>query len=244
MNTSPPSAKALSLHVPEPIVRPGDEPDFSALKVPDAGSARRPPEDVNPSDIKDLARTLVRVLDAEGNAVGEWANDTDVTTCLAGLRAMMQVRAFDERMVIAQRQGKTSFYIQCTGEEAVAVGQRLALSPGDMCFPTYRQQGLLITVGYPMLDMVCQIFSNSRDKLHGRQLPIMYSSKEYGFFSISGNLGTQFVQAVGWAMASAIDGNDRIASGWIGEGSTAESDFHSGLAVSYTHLTLPTNREV
>src|SRR4029450_6258192 len=49
------------------------------------------------------------------------------------------------------------------------------------------------------------------------------------FFSISGNLGTQFIQAVGWAMASAIKGDKRIASGWIGDGSTAEGDFHYAL---------------
>ena len=51
----------------------------------------------------------------------------------------------------------------------------------------------------------------------------MYSSKEHGFFSISGNLATQYIQAVGWAMASAIKGDTRIAAGWIGDGSTAES---------------------
>ena len=229
MNSSVTPSDALSLHVPEPLVRPGDEPDFSALKLPDAGAVRRPSEDIKSTEIKDLARTLIRVLDSEARAVGDWSGDTDTATCLTGLQEMMRVRAFDERMVIAQRQGKTSFYIQCTGEEAIGVGHRLALSPGDMCFPTYRQQGLLTTAGYPLLDMACQVFSNSRDSLQGRQLPVMYSSKEYGFFSISGNLGTQFVQAVGWAMASAIDGNNRIASGWIGEGSTAESDFHSGL---------------
>lgn len=229
MNSTVKPAKALSLHVPEPLVRPGDEPDFSGLTLPAAGSVSRPPEDVNPSKIKHLARTLIRVLDEDAQAVGDWVGELDAASCINGLQAMMRVRAFDERMVIAQRQGKTSFYVQCTGEEAIGVGQRLALSPGDMCFPTYRQQGLLITAGYPLVDMACQVFSNSRDSLRGRQLPVMYSSKEYGFFSISGNLGTQFVQAVGWAMASAIEGNDRIASGWIGEGSTAESDFHSGL---------------
>ena len=45
----------------------------------------------------------------------------------------------------------------------------------------------------------------------------MYSSKEAGFFSISGNLATQFIQAVGWGMASAIKGDTRIASAWIGD---------------------------
>jgi 2-oxoisovalerate dehydrogenase E1 component alpha subunit len=55
----------------------------------------------------------------------------------------------------------------------------------------------------------------------------MYASNAHGFFTISGNLATQFPQAVGWAMASAIKGDSRIASGYIGDGSTAEGDFHA-----------------
>jgi 2-oxoisovalerate dehydrogenase E1 component alpha subunit len=132
-------------------------------------------------------------------------------------------------MLIAQRQKKMSFYMQSLGEEAISAGEALALDPGDMCFPTYRQQGILIARGYRLVDMMCQLFSNERDPIKGRQLPVMYSSKQYGFFSISGNLGTQFIQAVGWAMASAIKGDTRIASAWIGDGSTAEADFHSAL---------------
>ncbi len=63
----------------------------------------------------------------------------------------------------------------------------------------------------------------------------MYSSKEHGFFTISGNLATQYVQAVGWAMASAIKNDSRIAAAWIGDGSTAESDFHSALVFASTY---------
>jgi 2-oxoisovalerate dehydrogenase E1 component alpha subunit len=92
-----------------------------------------------------------------------------------------------------------------------------------MCFPTYRQQSLLMAREYPMVEMVCQLLSNERDPLKGRQLPVMYSVKKDGFFTISGNLATQIPQAVGWAMASAIKGDTRIASGWIGDGATAEA---------------------
>jgi len=138
-------------------------------------------------------------------------------------------------MLIAQRQGKTSFYMQHLGEEAISCGFRKALSPGDMNFPTYRQAGLLIASGYSMVDMMCQVYSNSRDPLKGRQLPVMYSSKEHGFFTISGNLATQYVQAVGWAMASAIRNDSKIAAAWIGDGSTAESDFHAALVYASTY---------
>ncbi|MEK1867682.1 MAG: thiamine pyrophosphate-dependent dehydrogenase E1 component subunit alpha, partial [Ensifer adhaerens] len=147
----------------------------------------------------------------------------------------MTLRAFDARMVMAQRQGKTSFYMQHLGEEAVSCAFRKALVKGDMNFPTYRQAGLLIADGYPMVEMMNQIFSNESDPLRGRQLPIMYSSKEHGFFTISGNLATQYVQAVGWAMASAIKRDTKIAAAWIGDGSTAESDFHSALVFASTY---------
>jgi 2-oxoisovalerate dehydrogenase E1 component alpha subunit len=57
----------------------------------------------------------------------------------------------------------------------------------------------------------------------------MYHSKAGNIFSISGNLATQFPQAVGWAMAAAIKGEDDLAATWIGEGSSAEADFHHAL---------------
>ena len=148
---------------------------------------------------------------------------------------MMELRAFDARMLMAQRQGKTSFYMQHLGEEAVSCAFRRALDAGDMNFPTYRQAGLLIAGGYPIVEMMDQIYSNERDPLHGRQLPVMYSSREYGFFSISGNLATQYIQAVGWAMASAIKSDTKIASAWIGDGATAEADFHTALTFAHVY---------
>ncbi|AWB20229.1 3-methyl-2-oxobutanoate dehydrogenase (2-methylpropanoyl-transferring) subunit alpha [Methylobacterium currus] len=235
----PPDASSphapLSLHVPEPAVRPGGNPSFSDLDIPEAGAVRRPEVDVAAADIRDLAYTLIRVLDSEGKAVGPWAGSLTDEELLAGLRDMMKLRAFDARMLMAQRQGKTSFYMQHLGEEAVSTAFRRALEPGDMNFPTYRQAGLLIAGGYPLVDMMCQIYSNENDPLHGRQLPVMYSAKEHGFFSISGNLATQTIQAVGWAMASAIKNDSKIAAAWIGDGSTAESDFHAALVFASTY---------
>lgn len=227
--------KPLSLHVPEPEFRPGDEPDFSNVPIPKAGSVRRPPIDVEPEDIHDLAYSIIRVLNREGEAVGPWADMLTDDQLKQGLEDMLRVRAFDARMLMAQRQGKTSFYMQALGEEAIACAFAKAIRPGDMNFPTYRQQGLLLSTDYSMVEMMNQIYSNAADPLQGRQLPIMYTSKEHGFFTISGNLATQFMQGVGWAMASAIKGDTKIATSWIGDGSTAESDFHSALVFASTY---------
>ncbi|MEM1199225.1 MAG: 3-methyl-2-oxobutanoate dehydrogenase (2-methylpropanoyl-transferring) subunit alpha [Pseudomonadota bacterium] len=225
----------LMLNVPEPGCRPGDTPDFSDFEIPRAGAVGRPPVDVDPDNIRDLAFSIIRVLNKEGKAVGDWADTLSVDELREGLRHMLTLRTFDARMLNAQRQGKTSFYMQHLGEEAVSCAFSRAMEPGDMNFPTYRQAGLLIARDYPMLTMMNQIYSNAEDPLRGRQLPICYSSKSNGFFSISGNLGTQFVQSVGWAMASAISGDTRISAGWIGDGSTAESDFHAAMVFASTY---------
>jgi 2-oxoisovalerate dehydrogenase E1 component alpha subunit len=227
---------ALRLHVPEPSGRPGCATDFSYLQLSGAGTVRKPPVDTSHFETADLAYALIRVLDQDGQAVGPWVPDIDSTQLRKGLRAMMKTRIFDVRMTIAQRQRKTSFYMQCFGEEAIAVAHAAALRKGDMCFPTYRQQGLLLSRDdVSMVELICQLMSNEADPMKGRQLPVFYSYKRAGFFSISGNLATQYPQAVGWAMASAIKGDTRIASAWIGDGATAESDFHTALTFAHVY---------
>ncbi len=225
----------LKLHVPEPGCRPGDEPDFSDFEIPKAGETRKPDLKDDADTMRDMAFSIVRVLTKDGEAVGPWLADLSPDKLKSGLIDMMKMRAFDSRMLAAQRMGKTSFYIQCLGEEAVACAAQTVLQQGDMNFPTYRQSGLLIASGYPMQTMMNQIYSNAADPNKGRQLPTMYSSKEYGFFSISGNLGTQFIQAVGWAMASAISGDTKIATAWIGDGATSVGDFHAAMVFASTY---------
>ncbi len=219
----------LRLHVPEPKYRPGDDVDFSDIVVPDVDAIPMPDERAHPSAIQSLAFGMVRVLGDNHHATGSWNPNLDGDSLRLMLRNMMLLRAFDDRMFRAQRQGKTSFYMKSTGEEATSIAATMALDAEDMCFPSYRQQGILITREYSLVKMINQIYSNSADHLKGRQLPIMYSAPEACFFSVSGNLTTQYPQAVGWAMASAIKGDSRIAAVWCGEGSTAEGDFHSAM---------------
>lgn len=229
-HTPPKSAYApLKLHVPEPKGRPGDTPDFSHIDIGEAGQVPKPSIDLSSKEARPYADNLIRVLDMDGKAHGPWAEGITPEELLAGLKSIIRVRAFDARMMKAQRQGKTSFFVQCLGEEALAVGQQMALMKGDMHFPSYRQVGILLAQDYPVKMLINQIYSNEEDPLQGRQLPILYSSKEHGFFTLSGNLTTQWPQAVGWAMASAIKGDTKIATSWIGDGASAEGDWHAGM---------------
>jgi 2-oxoisovalerate dehydrogenase E1 component alpha subunit len=217
------------LHLPKAPARPGEAPDFSYVELSPAGAVRRPDINARARDMMALSVELVRVLDDAGDAVGPWHPHLDPSDLQVGLRHMLLTRIYDDRMQRMQRAGKISFYIRSLGEEAVSVAQCMALRPADMLFPSYRNQGLYITRGIALVDLMCQLLSNTRDMCKGRQLPVMYHSAARRIFSISGNLATQFPQAVGWAMAAAIKGEDHLAAGWIGEGSSAEADFHHAL---------------
>jgi 2-oxoisovalerate dehydrogenase E1 component alpha subunit len=217
------------LHLPRVPARPGEAPDFSYVQLSPAGAVPRPEVNARARDMGSLSVELVRVLDDSGDAVGPWNPHLEASDLQVGLRHMLLTRLYDDRMQRMQRAGKISFYIRSLGEEAVGVAQAMALRPSDMLFPAYRQQGAQIVRGISLVDMMSQLLSNTRDMCKGRQLPVMYHSRANNIFSISGNLATQFPQAVGWAMAAAIKGADNLAATWMGEGSTAEADFHYAL---------------
>ncbi len=222
-------SKKSRLHIPHPPARPGDEPDFSYVDIPPVGETQRPDINADVRDIGYLAFGMVRVMDDDGQAKGPWHPHLEPEELQVGLRHMLRTRIFDDRMQRMQRQGRISFYVKSTGEEAVSVAQCMALQPGDMLFPSYRNQGLQIVRGRPLVDLMCHLLSNTRDMCKGRQMPVMYHSRDARLFTISGNLTTQYPQAVGWAMAAAIKGEEDIAASWIGDGSTAEPDFHHAL---------------
>ncbi|MBB6124647.1 thiamine pyrophosphate-dependent enzyme [Sphingobium subterraneum] len=224
-----PNRPTLSLHIPEPSARPGEAPSFAQFDFGTAGAVRRPDSAEPETAMRDLPYELIRVLDEDGKAVGPWNPRLSPDVLKRGLRAMLLTRIFDDRLFRAHRQGKTSFYMKSTGEEAIGAAQSMMLGAGDMCFPTYRVLSWLMARDYPVVQLANQIFSNADDPIKGRQLPMMFSARDYGFYSLSGNLGTRFGHAVGWAMASAYKHDDKIAIAYVGDGTTAEGDFHEAL---------------
>ena len=150
--------RPLSLHIPEPKFRPGDAVDFAAKSrsYRQADAARRPDTATPANEFHELSLTgLVRVLDDDGSrgrASGTRASPPEMLRRM--LRNMALVRAFDERMFRAQRQGKTSFYMKSTGRGGGGGRRRrMALAADDMAFPSaIGSRGILITRGYPLVD--------------------------------------------------------------------------------------------
>ena len=103
----------LSLHVPEPPARPGQEADFSHVPISEAGAQPRPDEMCPAAETWPLCSDMIRVLGDDDQAHGPWNPRLSPDRMREILRKMALVRAFDGRMYRAQRQGKTSFYLKC-----------------------------------------------------------------------------------------------------------------------------------
>jgi len=173
---------------------------------------------------------MLQILSPEGEVVsGATEPELDEHTAKRIFDAMHYVRVLDERMVGAQRQGRISFYLACTGEEASTVGSAAALSDDDMIMSQYREQGALAYRGYTTKQFMNQMFSNKADPNKGRQMPIHYGDKPLNFMTISSPLGTQIPQAAGYAYGQKMAGKEAVTICYFGEGAASEGDFHAGV---------------
>ena len=217
------------IHVPDAPFRPGEEASFENWPWKPGDFPMPDPKNCHFQDTAELANGLVRVLDDDGNASGEWDPGLTAEQLLTGLEHMVRLRIFDDRMMKMQRTGLLSFYMRSLGEEAIAIAQTMALEEQDWIFPSYRQPGAQFVRGRDMVSMICHCIGNEEDNIKGRQMPVHYSYREGRFISISSPVGTQFSQAVGVSLASSYKGLDEVTITWIGDGASAEGDYHYAL---------------
>jgi len=221
--------KDKTLHVPTAPFRPGDEASFEPWPWKPGDLKRPDPKKCSADDTIAHAHGLVRVLGDDDKASGDWNPELSADELRQGLEHMVRLRIFDDRMMKMQRTGKLSFYMRSFGEECIAVAQTMALETQDWIFPSYRQPGAQFVRGRDMVSMICHCIGNVEDNIKGRQMPVHYSYREGRFISISSPVGTQFSQAVGVAMASQYKGLDEVTITWIGDGASAEGDYHYAL---------------
>lgn len=153
----------------------------------------------------------------------------DQTLALKIYDTFLFIRALDERMLASQRQGRISFYLTETGEEATDIGSAAALEKDDVILGQYREQGALAFRDFGVDNFMNQIFANEKDLGKGRQMPIHYGSRALNYYTISSPLGTQLPQTTGVAHAMKVQGKANCAICYFGEGAASEGDFHGAL---------------
>ncbi|MXY78201.1 MAG: thiamine pyrophosphate-dependent dehydrogenase E1 component subunit alpha [Chloroflexi bacterium] len=140
-------------------------------------------------------------------------------------------RRIAERWFTLNRQGRAPFVVTGQGQEAAQVGTAAALVPGkDWVLPYYRDIGVMLTLGMTVEEFMLNVLAKATDpNSGGRQMPAHWSAKELRVVSQSSTVGTQIPMAAGLAWASQLRGEDAVAVCYIGEGATAQGDFHEGL---------------
>ncbi|BFM10550.1 thiamine pyrophosphate-dependent dehydrogenase E1 component subunit alpha [Simiduia litorea] len=178
----------------------------------------------------EMAIPTLSLLKADGSLYdGAKAPKLDKETALRIYDTMQFIRVLDERMVAAQRQGRLSFYMTCTGEEAAVIGSAAAFEAKDMIMGQYREHGALRYRGFSTEQFMNQMLSNSKDLGKGRQMPIHYGCNALNYMTISSPLATQIPQAAGYAYAQKLDGQQACTLVYFGEGAASEGDFHAGM---------------
>ena len=125
------------------------------------------------------AMPTYRVLDQHGTVVDpSFQPDLDESNVVKLYKDMLTVSVMDIIMNDAQRQGRVSFYMTSSGEEAVCVGSASALAPNDVVFCQYREQGVFQQRGFTLEDFMNQLFANRLDPGKGRNMPVHYGSRK------------------------------------------------------------------
>ena len=172
---------------------------------------------------------LVRLLEDDGTVADGRDPGLADDVLLYLYEQMVQVREFDRRMLMLQRQGRIGFYGPILGQEAATVGSIAALQERDWIFPALREGAAAMMRGLSLTEAINQLIGNSADRCKGRQMPCHYTYKEGNYYGMSSVIGTQISHAAGAAMAAKIRGDDVVILGYMGDGATSANDFHAGM---------------
>ena len=178
---------------------------------------------------------VFRILDLDGKIMDGVKDPNLDHQMMKNMYTIMgRSQALDDVFYNAQRQGRISFYMQNSGEEATHVGSAAALKHDDVIFAQYRELGVLLWRGFTVQQAADQCFSNIADLGKGRQMPVHYGSKELNFQTISSPLATQLPHAVGAAYSLKLEKKDNITICYFGEGAASEGDAHAAFNFAST----------
>jgi 2-oxoisovalerate dehydrogenase E1 component len=150
---------------------------------------------------------------------------------LRAYRTMLLARRMDEKQLILLKQGKCFFHIGGSGHEAAQVAAATAFKPGyDWFFPYYRDIGFSLHLGLTPEEIFLAALHRAEDPMTGaRQMPSHFGKKELRIITQSSPTGTQYLQAVGVALAAKKEKVDEVVYVSGGEGSTSEGEFFEAI---------------
>lgn len=158
-----------------------------------------------------------QILDPAGNLVaGESPLSDDEV--MAGLRAILLGRRFDELCIKLQRRGLMVTFAPGIGQEACTVGTVMALdSSRDWFVPQYREAAGQFLHGHPLVNAFLWHMGS----------PIgFYIPEGLRMLPFQAGVAGHISHAVGLAWGGKLQGRDEVAVAHFGEGATSQGDFY------------------
>ena len=159
------------------------------------------------------------------------AEGSEKEQLLKVLRLMYTSRAMDTKIMNMLKQGKSYFHLPSAGHEATQIAFGMKMNPGfDWAYPYYRDMAFMLGLGMKIEDIFLHQLAKADDPMTGgRQMSCHWGSKELNVPTQSSPTGTQFLQAVGTALAAKKSGLNQVTYVSSGEGTTSEGEFHEAV---------------
>lgn len=143
---------------------------------------------------------------------------------------MVTIRVFEERCLELSAEGFYPGSVHTsTGQEAIPVGVRAAIRPGDRVLPTYRGHGWAIAAGIPLEGLLAEIAQRAGGINGGRGGSAYLTSPEHSFFGENSIVGAGIPIGGGVALAAQHQKSNRIAVVSIGDGAMNQGSVHEGM---------------
>ncbi|BAV09609.1 2-oxoisovalerate dehydrogenase E1 component [Filimonas lacunae] len=157
-----------------------------------------------------------------------WSNEQLV----AIYRQLLLPRLIEEKMLILLRQGKISKWFSGIGQEAIAVGSTFALDTDEWIMPLHRNLGVFTSRNMPLHRLFAQWQGSEEGYSKGRERSFHFGSKQHHICGMISHLGPQLAIADGVSLANVLEGKQKVALAFTGDGGTSEGDFHEALNVA------------
>ena len=149
---------------------------------------------------------------------------------LAWYRRMVEIRLFEEKVQELFMEGLVEGTTHlCQGQEAVSVGAIAALRDDDYLTITYRGHGHALARGVAMEACFAELMGRSSGCCKGVGGSMHFTDVSRGLLGAFAIIGAGLPVAVGAAMSSKLQGSDRVAITFMGDGGTNIGTFHEAL---------------
>jgi len=146
-------------------------------------------------------------------------------------RRMLRIRLLETQVMKLVKIGAETAgpYHLYTGEEAVAVGACLALRDDDYITGTHRSHGHPIAKGGDLRKAMAELLGKRTGYCKGKGGSMHLADFSIGVLGESGIVGSAMPTAIGAALGSKLQGNDRVVVCFFGDGAVNSGPFHETL---------------